>query len=134
MAALGCDRPRCTWLELPNSGECRPHRSASNLSRLRSWPVQLVEGALEKPDSFEQHIPEGVDAIFHVAGNISFWRKDTATQIRDNDCAVASIHLFGDFTGWTVAVLLGLFAAYDCATSPGVATSASSLHERQPQV
>jgi len=60
------------------------HRSASNLSRLRSWPVQLVEGALEKPDSFEQHIPEGVDAIFHVAGNISFWRKDAATQIRDN--------------------------------------------------
>ena len=44
------------------------------------------------------------------------------------------VELMASGTGRTLAVLLGLFAAYGCATSPGVATSASSLHERQPQV
>jgi dihydroflavonol-4-reductase len=60
------------------------HRSGSNLSRLRQWPVKLVEGTLEDRASFERQIPEGVDAIFHVAGNISLLKRDRATQIRDN--------------------------------------------------
>jgi dihydroflavonol-4-reductase len=60
------------------------HRPASLLSDLRSLGVELVPGAIDDPASLERGMPEGVDAVFHVAGNTSVWSRNDAVQTRDN--------------------------------------------------
>ena len=47
------------------------HRRSSDLSRLKGCDVRLVEADLYDPDSVLRTLPEGVDALFHVAGNTS---------------------------------------------------------------
>lgn len=60
------------------------HRSSSNTSRLRRWAPTLVEGSLESVDSIAAAIPEGCDALFHIAANTSQWSGDRARLERDN--------------------------------------------------
>ncbi len=60
------------------------HRKTSNVTRLRERGVGLAEGSLDDRVALERAIPEGVDAVFHVAGNISLWSKNDAQQTRDN--------------------------------------------------
>ena len=60
------------------------HRATSDVSRLRARGVELTQGGLDDRDSLVRGIPEGVDAVFHVAGNISLWSKNDAQQTRDN--------------------------------------------------
>jgi dihydroflavonol-4-reductase len=60
------------------------HRPTSKVSRLRARGVELAVGGLEDRDALERAIPEGVDAVFHVAGNISLWSKQDAQQTKDN--------------------------------------------------
>jgi dihydroflavonol-4-reductase len=60
------------------------HRTTSNVERLRSRGVTLAEGSIGDRASLDRAIPEGCDAVFHVAGNISQWSGDTAQQRRDN--------------------------------------------------
>jgi dihydroflavonol-4-reductase len=60
------------------------HRSHSNVSRLRERNVSLAEGALDDRASLERAMPEGCDAVFHVAGNVSMWSGHDAQQTRDN--------------------------------------------------
>ncbi|MFN7987548.1 MAG: NAD-dependent epimerase/dehydratase family protein [Thermoanaerobaculia bacterium] len=60
------------------------HRPASRLAELRDLGVELVPGAIDDPSSLERAMPEGVDAVFHVAGNTSVWSRNDAAQTRDN--------------------------------------------------
>lgn len=60
------------------------HRKASNLTYLKRFDVNLVEGAITDKDSLMKAIPEGVDAVFHVAASTSMWSKFDEQQYQDN--------------------------------------------------
>ena len=60
------------------------HRKTSNLTYLKRFDVTLVEGAITDKGSLEKAIPEGVDAVFHVAANTSMWSKFNEQQYQDN--------------------------------------------------
>ena len=60
------------------------HRPSSNLTYLKRFPVKLVAGTIEDPDSVKSAMPEGLDAVFHIAGDVSFWSGHRARQIRTN--------------------------------------------------
>ena len=49
------------------------HRPNSKLTHLQKYPVRLVEGTIEDAASLERAMPEDVDAVFHVAGDVSLW-------------------------------------------------------------
>lgn len=46
--------------------------------------VKKVVGSLHNLESLKKAIPQGVDAIFHVAGNTSLWKKQDDQQYQDN--------------------------------------------------
>jgi len=56
------------------------HRASSNLTYLSRLPVTLAVGAVEDPASLAAAVPAGVDAVFHVAGDVSFWRGHNKRQ------------------------------------------------------
>jgi dihydroflavonol-4-reductase len=60
------------------------HRRTSNVARLRARGVDLAEGSLDDGAALARAIPEGCDAVFHVAGNVSLWSKNDAQQTKDN--------------------------------------------------
>lgn len=60
------------------------HRAQSNLQYLQRFPVQRVEGSIEDAAALERALPEGVDVVFHVAGDVSFWSRHNARQTRTN--------------------------------------------------
>ena len=60
------------------------HRALSNLQYLKRFPVQMVEGSIEDAASLERVFPEGVDVVFHVAADVSFWSRHNARQTRTN--------------------------------------------------
>ena len=60
------------------------HRPSSNLTYLKRFPVTLAVGEIEDPASLQQAMPEGLDAVFHVAGDVSFWSGHKARQTRTN--------------------------------------------------
>ncbi|MBI2395084.1 MAG: SDR family oxidoreductase [Deltaproteobacteria bacterium] len=67
------------------------HRASSNTSRLAKWSPTLASGSLESVDSIAAAIPEGCDALFHVAANTSQWRGDRALLERDNVLATRNV-------------------------------------------
>ncbi len=60
------------------------HRASSRLTHLQKYPVRLVEGAIEDKASLERAMPEDVDAVFHVAGDVSLWSGHQQRQWRTN--------------------------------------------------
>jgi len=56
------------------------HRPTSNLTYLKRFPIKLAEGSVTDRESLDRAIPEGTDAVFHVAGDTSFWSKQNARQ------------------------------------------------------
>jgi nucleoside-diphosphate-sugar epimerase len=60
------------------------HRPESHLAYLARFPVKLVTGRIEDVMSLERAMPKGVDAVFHVAGDVSFWSRNNARQTRCN--------------------------------------------------
>ena len=46
------------------------HRAGSELKYLRRFPVRLIEATLEA-DSLQRVVPDGLDALFHAAGDVS---------------------------------------------------------------
>lgn len=60
------------------------HRSTSNLRYLREKDIRLVEGSITEPDSLMAVFPGSADAVFHVAGNTSFWSRNDPKQFLDN--------------------------------------------------
>ena len=60
------------------------HRASSNLAYLSRFPAERVIGDITDADSLDAALPEGVDAVFHVAGNVSFDSAGDAAQNDDN--------------------------------------------------
>ena len=71
------------------------HRPSSDLSTLLRFPVALAEGDILDRPSIERAVPQGVDAVFHLAADVSVWSRHDARQTRvnvegtHNVCAVA---------------------------------------------
>ncbi len=60
------------------------HRSTSDLTYLKRFPVTLAAGTVEDAASLSAAMPTDLDAVFHVAGDVSFWSGDRARQFRAN--------------------------------------------------
>ena len=60
------------------------HRETSNLTYLRQFPATRVVGDIGDRDFLEGAIPEGVDAVFHLAGNVSFDSAGDEAQTHAN--------------------------------------------------
>ena len=67
------------------------HRASSNTKVLARWTPALVAGSLESIDSLASAIPEGCDALFHIAANTSQWSGDRAALDRDNVVATRNV-------------------------------------------
>jgi nucleoside-diphosphate-sugar epimerase len=67
------------------------HRKSSRVSRLSGLDIELREVDLHYLDSVRQSVREGIDAIFHVAGNTSHWPLEEKEQWKDN--VLATHHL-----------------------------------------
>ncbi|MCW5698760.1 MAG: NAD-dependent epimerase/dehydratase family protein, partial [Rhodospirillales bacterium] len=60
------------------------HRPTSNTRRLSQFPVRLIEGDIADFDAVANAVPQGVDAIFHLAANTSTWSRQRHEQARTN--------------------------------------------------
>jgi dihydroflavonol-4-reductase len=61
------------------------HRATSDVSGLKTYPgVRLAEGTITDAESLARAMPEGCDAVFHVAANTNFWSGGNAQQTLDN--------------------------------------------------
>lgn len=60
------------------------HRETSDLTYLSRFPATLVVGDIGDRAFLESAIPDGVDALFHVAGNVSFDSAGDEAQTHAN--------------------------------------------------
>ncbi|MEJ2630999.1 MAG: NAD-dependent epimerase/dehydratase family protein [Acidihalobacter sp.] len=67
------------------------HRPSSDLSRLDGCDVAFQPVDLHSLESVRNAIPEGVDAIFHPAGNVSHWSAHADEQWKDNVLATRNL-------------------------------------------
>jgi len=67
------------------------HRPSSTLSHLRDFPVETIEGDLTDLDSLRRAMPQGLDAVFHVAADTSMWSRRAARQTEVNVTGTANV-------------------------------------------
>jgi nucleoside-diphosphate-sugar epimerase len=60
------------------------HRKSSDCTYLDRFPVSKVEGEITDGPRLLQVLPQGVDAVFHVAANTSVWSLHAEEQTRTN--------------------------------------------------
>jgi dihydroflavonol-4-reductase len=60
------------------------HLPSVDLKYLSQYGVTMVAGNLNDADLLCRAIPEGADAVFHLAANTSAWAKNNAQQYLDN--------------------------------------------------
>ena len=60
------------------------HRESSDITYLRQFPARRVVGDIGDRAFLEDAIPDGVDALFHVAGNVSFDSSGDKAQTHAN--------------------------------------------------
>jgi len=60
------------------------HRPGAELGELTALGASLVEGDILDPESLRRAMPEGVDAVLHLAASISVWRPLNGVQTRIN--------------------------------------------------
>jgi nucleoside-diphosphate-sugar epimerase len=60
------------------------HRRTSDLRHLTNLPIALVEGDVTDPGSLTRAMPEGSDAVFHLAASLTQWGPRHAEQRRIN--------------------------------------------------
>ncbi|MDX1803598.1 MAG: SDR family oxidoreductase [Alcanivorax sp.] len=59
-------------------------RPRSDASALQNRGINVVQAPLTNATELALVMPEGVDAVFHVAGNTSLWRRGDHQQYQDN--------------------------------------------------
>lgn len=59
-------------------------RSTSSLDEIEGTPFTLHTGDITDAASLQGAIPDGVDAVFHVAASTNFWSRNNAQQTRIN--------------------------------------------------
>src|SRR5260370_19143789 len=112
------------------------HRAQSNLTYLKRFPVHLVEGSVEDAASLERALPEGADAVFHAAGDVSFWSRHNARQTRTNVdgtrnlVAVALKRGARTFVHTSTTTVYGLPCETFDATTPHVGKQSSFNYQR----
>lgn len=67
------------------------HRETSDLTYLRQFPSTLVVGDIGDRGFLEGAIPDGVDCVFHVAGNVSFDASGDEAQTHANVAGTRTI-------------------------------------------
>lgn len=67
------------------------HRKTSDLKKLADLDLILHEVDMHDLNSTLTAIPEGMDVLFHVAGNTSHWRQDAPIQWKDNVLATRNL-------------------------------------------
>ena len=60
------------------------HRSTSNLTYLRRFPVEMVEGSITDIDTIEKALPRNTEVVFHVAGDTNHWSRKNEMQTMVN--------------------------------------------------
>jgi nucleoside-diphosphate-sugar epimerase len=60
------------------------HRPTSDLSTLRTLPVDLVEGSITNLSSLQNAIPKDTDVVFHLAGDTNMWSQNNDRQTEVN--------------------------------------------------
>ncbi|MEZ4919910.1 MAG: NAD-dependent epimerase/dehydratase family protein [Saprospiraceae bacterium] len=60
------------------------HRASSNLKYIQDLPIQLVKGSITDRESLERVMPEGLDVVFHLAGDTNMWSRNNARQTEIN--------------------------------------------------
>jgi nucleoside-diphosphate-sugar epimerase len=60
------------------------HRASAELKYLARLPAERAVGDVTDADSLLRALPERVDAVFHVAGDLSLWSPRNAEQDRVN--------------------------------------------------
>jgi nucleoside-diphosphate-sugar epimerase len=60
------------------------HRAGADLKYLARMPAERAVGDITDAPSLLRALPEGVDAVFHVAGDINLWSRRNALQDRVN--------------------------------------------------
>jgi len=59
-------------------------RETSKLDDLRDLPLHIAYGDISDADSVNAAMPEGIDAVFHVAASTSIWSANNEQQTRTN--------------------------------------------------
>jgi nucleoside-diphosphate-sugar epimerase len=99
------------------------HRATSDLTYLRRFPVRLVEGSIEDAASLESAMPAGVDAVFHVAADVSSWSRHRARQTRANVDGTRNVVAAARTRGARKLVHTSTTGVYGFAASPFDETS-----------
>ncbi len=60
------------------------HLPSDDLRFLSQHDVTMIAGNLNDADLLSHSLPQGVDAVFHLAGNTSAWARNNAQQFLDN--------------------------------------------------
>ena len=60
------------------------HRAGSEMKYLQRMDAERVIGDIAYADSVRRAMPQGVDAVFHVAGDTNLWSRRNAAQDRIN--------------------------------------------------
>jgi len=60
------------------------HRAGSELKYLRRMHAERAIGDITDADAVQRAMPQGVDAVFHVAGDTNLWSRRNAAQDRIN--------------------------------------------------
>lgn len=60
------------------------HRPTSDTTYLDRLPAARVVGDVNDPVVLKAVMPTGVDTVFHVAGNLSYWSRNDEEQTRTN--------------------------------------------------
>lgn len=66
-------------------------RRGTSVADLEDLPISFVEGDVLDLPSLMSGIPEGVDVVFHVAGDTSLWFRGNALQTRVNVEGTANV-------------------------------------------
>ncbi|WP_111656201.1 NAD-dependent epimerase/dehydratase family protein [Isoalcanivorax indicus] len=60
------------------------HRPRGNRERLEALGARPVAAQMHDVAQLTEVLPERADAVFHIAGNTSLWRRQDQSQYRDN--------------------------------------------------
>ncbi len=103
------------------------HRSDKGLAQLREFGAQPVQGGIDDAAALATLIPEGVDALFHVAASTSLWRQGDDAQHRTNVIGTRSVVQAALQRGVRRFIHTSSVAAYGDAVFPAM------LNEQSPR-
>lgn len=116
------------------------HRTGSDTSALVALGARLATGSLLDRDEVDRAVPDGVDTVFHVAGNTSTWARHASEQLRDNVEGTASVLAAAQAAGVRRFVHVSTWNVYDLASgeiseaSPKTGGSAKDTYTRSKTV